>query len=173
MLPFRGRVPLSLIQDPESIDPGRTSGVRNSAETWAACDPESSGPRRTGTGRPDERSHLRGRMADLSDRIHSGSVNSPDGEVFSRSMDCTGGSRLLEIALLGRAGGCFRGTISKGLNRCRRLLAHAGDETATVDDEQVRNIMRPVETVDDGTGRIVAHPHGPHQMGADSRSSGG
>jgi hypothetical protein len=41
---------------------------------------------------------------------------------------CAGGSSLSEFALFCRVGGCFRGTISKGLNRCRRLLARAGDE---------------------------------------------
>ena len=51
-----------------------------------------------------------------------------------------------------------------GHDRRGRVHAGRGDEDAAVDDEQVRDVVRPAPLVDDGGGRVVAHRGGAQQV---------
>jgi len=68
--------------------------------------------------------------------------------------------QIIQCSPLRRPDDVIGGAERQGLNRHRWVISAAGDEIAAVDDEQVRNVVRTVESVDDRRLGIVAHAAG-------------
>ena len=61
------------------------------------------------------------------------------------------------------------GPVGQSLDGSRGLLPAGSNEAAPIHQKQVRQVMTPVEAVDDRVARIVAHAASAHEMGGGTR----